>query len=265
MTVQQSNAHIAEAKKETTFERVVRTNTLRCGYIPIRPMINKDANTGELSGVSYDLVNQMAQNLGLKVEWVGESGFVSMSEDLDRGRFDMICNTLMPGAKRARALDFSRTLFMMPALLWINGDDMRVGDDLSWANDPEVTFSFIDGIVFDAIARREFPKATIQNLPELTAQSEQLMDVVTKKADATINIAFEGRQFLQENPGTIKPASDSPVAHIFYAFPLPKGDYKFKTMIDTALDEMINNGTINRMLAASDIISGSYVPLKPIY
>ncbi len=266
MTMLQNNtAQVAEQKRETTFERVTRTNTLRCGYIPLKTLLDKDANTGKLGGVSYDIIEQMAQNLGLKVEWVGESGFVSMSEDLDRGRFDMICNPLMPSAKRPRALDFSRILFMRPATLWVHKDSPHTGDDLSWANDPNVSFSFIDGIVFDPIIRRKFPKAKIISLPETTDHLHQLVDVMTGKTTATVNIDYDGREFIKANGDVIKSASSTPIAHIFYAFPLPKGDYEFKAMIDMALDEMVYNDTLESIIAAHDTIPSSYVRLKAIY
>ncbi len=256
---------LSEEKKETTFERVTRTNILRCGYIPLKTLLDKDANTGRLSGISYDIIERMAQNLGLKVEWVAESGFVSMSEDLDRGRFDMICNPLMPSAKRARAIDFSRILFMRPATLWVRKDDPHAGDDLSWVNDPDVTFSFIDGIVFDPIIRRKFPKAKIISLPETTDHLHQLVDVMTGKVTATVNIDYDGREFIRANGDVIRPASSMPIAHIFYAFPLPKGDYEFKAMIDMALDEMVYNDTLESIIAAHDTVPSSYVRLKAIY
>lgn len=256
---------LAEEKRETTFERVIRTNTLRCGYIPLKTLLDKDANTGKLGGISYDVIEQMAQNLGLKVEWVAESGFVSMSEDLDRGRFDMICNPLMPSAKRARALDFSRILFMRPATLWVHKDNLHTGEDLLWVNDPNVSFSFIDGIVFDPIIRRKFPKAKIISLPETTDHLHQLVDVMTGKTTATVNIDYDGREFIKANGDVIKPASSTPIAHIFYAFPLPKGDYEFKAMIDMALDEMVYNDTLESIIAAHDTVPSSYVRLKTIY
>jgi hypothetical protein len=71
------------------------------------------------------IVNQHGAESGLERSNGSPSpAFVSMSEDLDRGRFDMICNTLMPSAKRARALDFSRIVVYAPALpCGCNGDD----------------------------------------------------------------------------------------------------------------------------------------------
>lgn len=39
----------AETGKESAYECVMRTGTLRCGYILLPPEMNKDPNTGALS------------------------------------------------------------------------------------------------------------------------------------------------------------------------------------------------------------------------
>ncbi len=253
------------AAGESTYARVMRTGKIRCGYLPIQAVTSKDARTGALSGPGYDIVNLAAQNLGLSVEWVGESTFAHMSEDLSQGRYDMICTPVMPSAARGKVLDFSRLLFMMPALVYVHADDPRASDDLSWMNDEKTVLSFIDGIVFETLARREFPKATVHHLPELSAPIDQLMDVGTKKADATVLLAYDGEYFMKANNNSVKPVSLRPIAQIFYGLPLPKGDEKFRTMIDTALNEMVYNGTVDRILDTHDPARQRYTHLKPIY
>lgn len=252
-------------KLESTYERVIRTGEMRCGYLPIKAVIYKDPNTGKLSGVGYDIVNIMATNLGLKVKWVGEASFVSMAEDLKHGRYDMICNPVMPSAKRSRALNFSRTLFMMPALVWLYKDNPHHDGDVSWLNNKKIKMSFVDGIVFQQIALREFPQVSFVNLPEMSNPIEQLVDVSTKKADATILLSFDGEGYIKSNGPVIKAASKKPIAQIFFGFPLPKEDYHFKTMIDTTLDEMVYNGTIDSILNKYDPDKKYYIHLRPIH
>ena len=59
----------SEAKKETTYERVMRTRTIRCGYFVWPPFLTKDLNTGALSGLNYDVAEEMGKLLDLKIEW----------------------------------------------------------------------------------------------------------------------------------------------------------------------------------------------------
>lgn len=54
------------SKQETTFERVLRTGVIRCGY-PVWPPSNiVDPNTKILSGYSHDLTEAVADELSLK-------------------------------------------------------------------------------------------------------------------------------------------------------------------------------------------------------
>ncbi|NND65343.1 MAG: hypothetical protein HKM24_05195, partial [Gammaproteobacteria bacterium] len=53
--------------KESVAQRVQRTGVLRCGYNVNPPMLVADANTGEITGFTPDIVNRMAELMHLKV------------------------------------------------------------------------------------------------------------------------------------------------------------------------------------------------------
>ncbi|MCB1556441.1 MAG: hypothetical protein KDJ15_03915, partial [Alphaproteobacteria bacterium] len=40
---------------DSGYDRVMRTGTIRCGYIAFPPYLMQDLNTGEFSGLAYDL------------------------------------------------------------------------------------------------------------------------------------------------------------------------------------------------------------------
>lgn len=44
------------AEKESSYDRVMRTRTLRCGYGIFQPMIMKDPNTRKISGIFVDIM-----------------------------------------------------------------------------------------------------------------------------------------------------------------------------------------------------------------
>ncbi len=54
---------LAQDKKESTYERVMRTGVLRCGYASFQPSIMIDAASGKISGIAYDLVQKMGEML----------------------------------------------------------------------------------------------------------------------------------------------------------------------------------------------------------
>lgn len=47
-------ANGGKAPKETAFERIMRTGTMRCGYVVWAPYLSVDPKTGQMGGVAYD-------------------------------------------------------------------------------------------------------------------------------------------------------------------------------------------------------------------
>lgn len=65
----------AQAEEVTIgFDRVMKTNKLRCGYAIATPWFMKDPLSGNLSGYGYDVTMALASKAGLEVEWVEETG-----------------------------------------------------------------------------------------------------------------------------------------------------------------------------------------------
>lgn len=242
------DTHAKKTTKETAFDRVMRTGTIRCGYFLTKEFLSRDEKTGKLSGAGYDMIEAIAKNLSLKVEWSAEVGLASMAEDLRQGRFDMICVPVTANAARARVLNFSNPVFLLPIYAWVKASDPRVGDDLSWINNEKIRVSSIDGIAFEPIIKRVFPKAKIVSLPEMSPISDMLMNVPAGKADVVLMTPVGGDFFAMSNPGSIKYASKTPVSMQPGAFPLPQGDVKLATMINITVDEMAYNGTLKAIL-----------------
>lgn len=247
-----------EQKTETTFERIQRTRTIRCGYMLIPSLLRRDENTKKLSGISYDMMTVMANNLKVKLEWTAEAGFASVAEDLKNNRFDMLCIPMSTNAARGQVMDVSRKLFFMPFYLWIAADSTHDKQDISWINQPGTTLASVDGTVFNSLYSYYFPQAKVTALPELTPLSEMLLQVSMKKADATLMPLFDAQVFIKNNPNSLKQGSAEPVFLSSYSFWMPKGDVKLKGMLDTAMTEMIENGTIDRILSAHEPSPGQY-------
>jgi ABC-type amino acid transport substrate-binding protein len=84
--------------KETALERVLRTNTLRCGYYNFPPMMVMYDDNGKPArkGFSNDMMEAIAQKTGLKIEWAEEVTFGNWGESLQAGRIDAVCTPVWP-------------------------------------------------------------------------------------------------------------------------------------------------------------------------
>lgn len=81
----------AEDGTESAYERVMRTQTIRCGYVVYPPAVIQDPNTGALSGIIYDVMQEAGNLLGLEIEWAEEVGWANTVETIRTGRTDAIC------------------------------------------------------------------------------------------------------------------------------------------------------------------------------
>ncbi|MDE2029943.1 MAG: transporter substrate-binding domain-containing protein, partial [Alphaproteobacteria bacterium] len=81
----------AQAARETTYDRVLRTGTIRCGYSDWKPLFWVDPNTKEKKGIFADLTKEIGKRLGLKIVWQEELGWGSVVEAIKSGRVDMSC------------------------------------------------------------------------------------------------------------------------------------------------------------------------------
>ena len=118
LTAKMTNGPKGEAARtESAYERVIKTQTLRCGYIPFVPNMVKDPNTGVLSGLDVELTEALARKMGVKIVWAEEVGWGTVVAGLKAGRFDALCNGAWYNPMEAKEAYFSRPYHFSPCLL----------------------------------------------------------------------------------------------------------------------------------------------------
>ncbi len=246
------------AAHETAFERIMRTNTLRCGYAVATPWFVVDPNTKKLSGVSYDMTEAVAAKIGLKVDWVEETGWGVAEQGLVTGRYDMLCGNVCIDPRRARAATFSTPFLHNPIFAVTRPDDKRFDANLRAINDPAIRIGVKSGHVFEFIANEQFPAAQKIYANDISDDTDFFQMLTANKVD----VVFVGGQGLidlynEKNPDKVKALAE-PVRFCNAAFMLPLGDEKLKYMIDNAITELNTSGQIKEIL-------GRFIKLDPRY
>ncbi|NTU77620.1 MAG: transporter substrate-binding domain-containing protein [Alphaproteobacteria bacterium] len=234
--------------KETRLEKVKRTGVLRCGYVTWSPYFVVDPATGKLSGVFYDIVEEMGRQLKLKIEWVGEAATGQMFFDLDMNRYDMICTALGEMPSRTREGSFAKTITYVPVGMFVRKDDARFDVNREDANKPEVTFAVMDGEFSSIGATENFPAAKTYSIPQLMNVNELYVAVATKKADAVVEDTVSFAEYDAANPGLLRSVAGGPLRTIAVGFPLPANEPAFKAMLDTTIDYLHDSGFIDKAL-----------------
>lgn len=235
------------ASRETAYERVMASNTIRCGYFIWPPFLVKDPNTGVVSGAIHELVEEIGKQLSMKIEWVAEVDVAHMIEGLHSGRYDAICAPLTPTPGRAREVSFATSFGYAGVHLWVRPDDTRFDHNFAAVNHPDVRFSMVDGEYSSLAAMKEFPDATPVSLSQ-AAGSEMLLQVASGKADVTLTDEFSFALFNASNPGKLRPVKGGPL-HVLPVTPLAilKDSLPLKDMLDITINNLNDNGYIERL------------------
>ncbi len=261
LTVQAtSNSHETKTiVKETAYERVTRTNTLKCAYIVYPPETIKDPNTGALSGTIVDLTNEAGKQLGWKIEWVTEVGFTDMFDGLTSGKYDALCSGLWENPARAKAALFTIPINYGVYYAFVRADDTRFDQGLNPARGKDKKIAVIDGEYGDFVAKESFPDAQTYRLPQLSDIGQVLLAVQTKKADIAFLQKGPAKGYMTHNPGKLKILESYPVRVMpAPAIAVAPQEQALKNTLDATFRFLLNNGTVEEVLHKYDPHLDSY-------
>lgn len=245
--------------------KVLDKGEIKIGYIINPPSLIKDPNTGQLSGIYYDAVEQLGKNLGLKVNWAEETGWGTMVEGLDAGRYDMVVGGIWPSATRAKRANFSVPLYFSTVGVYTKPGDNRFAD-LNRINNKDITIAVVDGEMSSIIANTSFPNAKLLSLPQDTQLSQLLLSVKTGKADLTFVEKIVAEEFLANNPGSIQNiVPNNPIRSFGNTIVVPKNQNGFEAMINTAIGELVNSGVADQLVKKYEKYPGSFYPVAKPY
>lgn len=250
------------AEKESAYERVVRTGVMRCGYGISPPVLVQDPNTKVISGLDYDIWQEIGKELDVKIEFNEEAGWGNFIEGLKTGRYDAFCSGLWADPARIKFLTLSMPVMYSFVETFVRNDDHRFDSDLEKANNENVIIPAVEGDVSVTMAKNRFPKAKILYLPQTATISDMLMSVKTKKSDIVFLDQAMVESFVKENPGVLRKL-DTPPSFVFPShYGALNGEIQLRDMIDIALRKIIDDGRMERMAKK---YSADYVVPKKNY
>ncbi|MDD2324897.1 MAG: transporter substrate-binding domain-containing protein [Alphaproteobacteria bacterium] len=262
-----ASSRAVTVERESTLDRIMRTKTIRCGYVPYSPLILRDSITGEVSGIGADIHKRIAEMLGAKIEWTAETSWSTYIEDIRAGRYDMICNLDLNFPAYVGNLSTNLPVLYTIATAWVRPEDAArfLDKPVEQFNSPDITISAVDGTMPLEIARHDFPKAKILGMPSMTDYMFNLINVADKKADVTFVEKVFAEQFLKANPGKLINVTppDRPLRVYAYSIPTLPGDTKMKEAMESAISYMVNNGEIDQIIRKYGAENGYYVSLQP--
>lgn len=251
---------------ESSYHHVKETSIIRCGYVSNPPSCIIDPTTKKLSGIFVEVMEILAKNLNLKLEWVEEVGFGTMIEGIESNRYDIVPCAIWPNSDRAQHADFTIPLFYSGIGVYVRNDDNRFINNLQLINSSEISIATIDGEMAESIAKTDFPNAKTIQLPQLSQISNMLLNVQNKKADVSFVELYFAHEFLKNNPNTIKNiVPNNPIRIFPNTILLKAGEYKLKSMLNIALEQLINLGIIDKLIDKYEPEPGTFYRLQKPY
>jgi ABC-type amino acid transport substrate-binding protein len=237
--------------RESTYERVMRTGVIRCGYIVWPPLLSKDPNTGAISGLAHDTTEALAAALNLRVEWAQEMSFATYLQDIETGKYDMECSGGWPNALRGKIDYYTKPYAYVPLVAVVRADDERFKAPEDF-NKPDVKIAITDGETSSIVYKARFPVATAVSLPQNTSASDMILNVVTGKADFTLLDTVSVMAYQNANPGKVKSVAFSTPLHLIALSATIPPDDRYRQMLDVATDQLLNNGAIETIIKKYD-------------
>jgi ABC-type amino acid transport substrate-binding protein len=246
-----SNAYAQSRSDNAAFERIVKTGTIRCGFIPWPPGFEIEPNTGEVKGPTKELFESILGLTGWNVEFIEVSLTTDILE-LNKGTIDAMCASGPWTITNVKHVDYTTPVAYSPVHVYLRKDESRFSsfEDLNRKN---VTFAGIDGDISIDLAGHRFPKAKTRALINLTDPAQLLMELADGKADAVILDPVTAESFMKNNPGRIRQLD---IGENLAVYPVGMavrwGEYKLSQALSRASEMAINTGLVDRLLDLYD-------------
>jgi polar amino acid transport system substrate-binding protein len=241
--------HPSTQVAETALQRILRTKTIRCGYVVNAPYLIKNPNTGEFSGVAFDFMQAIAEELNVRLEWVEEVGWGTFQEGLNGNRYDAMCVPVWQSGSRAQVALLSKPLYYNALYATTRADNTRFDGDFDTINKPDVRVAVIDGDATQAVRKLRFPMAQEVANPQLSDESGLMLNIATQKADVGLQAIDGLKRYNQSAAVKLKLAlNGKPVRYFASTLAVKIGEHDLKAALDATIEALINSGQASQLV-----------------
>ena len=208
-----------------------------------QPMSYLDPETGSYVGFDAELAEDLADTLGVEIEYV-ETSWPSLMADTLAGKFDLaICGITVTDARKEQALMSDGYLGNGKTVL-CRAEDADKYTSLEAINRPEVRVMENPGGLNEKFARENLPDATLiihdvnQEIPGLVASGE---------ADVMITETMEAGYYVGQDDRLAAPLIHQPFTSAELGVLMPKGSEDLLEYVNEFLADEKESGRIDEL------------------
>ncbi len=262
----------AFAQSESAFDRVLKTNTLRCGYGSWEPGVYKDATSGEMKGLFVEILEEAARMAKIKIEWTAEVDWGQISQALQSGKVDAFCAGMAGDAARAKQLAYTIPMSYWSFDVIVRADDTRFPSNrpltLADINKAEFSTAYTEGDVLETIKETELSNVKGVALPPLGTPADNIMNVITKKTDFVVfpRVMIQGYEKANGAGKLRRLEMATPLRVYGNVVAVDVHEQELVTLLNAAFNELINSSSYDRiMLKYEKDYPGAFLRPEPTY
>jgi len=222
-------AATAQTGAKSRLLRVQESGVLRVGTTgDFVPMSFKDPATNEYKGHQIDAANELAKDLGVKVEFV-LTDWKSLVTATQTDKFDIVMTGTSMSVARAKGIGFSdpwgRNAFF-PLVLKKNASKYKDWDAL---NNAKLTAGFNLGTTFEQFVQSALPKVKSKRVESPARDYQELL---AGKVDFTVTSLIEGAALTKQYPELQMILLDKPRNSIPMAFVVAIDDQQWLNFVN---------------------------------
>lgn len=244
-----------DSKRNSTLDDVRLNREISIGYAIYPPYIQKDLNTGELTGFSIDVAKELARQMDVKPKFI-ESTWDTFISDIKLEKFQLFVGPIFHSVKRAMEVDFPEPYGYFSAVAGLAKKSENRFASPSDLDKEGIVISVPQAWTSHEWAKRFLTKPKINAFKQSDA-SFVFADLVAGNCDVALADAPSVQQYLEKNPNQdVKPLFlDKPVSFVQAGFAITKGDPIWLEFVSESIRIMRTEGTIGSLAQKYNLYS----------
>ncbi len=217
------------AHAQSALDEILGSGVLKVGTTgDWNPMSVRDPATNSYKGYDIDVMTQLAEDLGVKVEFV-PTDWKTLVNGIVSGKYHLTGSASVSGA-RAKVAGFSDSYFSLATVPLTLKDNLGRFHDWSDLDKPDVTVAATLGTTQEAQVKQFFPNA---NHKIVEAPARDFQEVLAGRADAHITSNVEAFTLVDKYPQLAIVPVSAPKARTPVAMLMPRDDQVWINYVDT--------------------------------
>lgn len=208
-----------------------------------KPMSYLNKETGKYEGFDCEVVELLAQSLGVTVEYVPTT-WKTLQADTMAGKFDIAMSGITRTFAREQKMDMSKGYLLFGKTILCRKADAKKFKSEADLNNKNVRVMVNPGGTNEKFALSNLPDCTLLVHP----QNAEIPGLIAEgKADAMITETMEARRYVRDDSRLAAPLIDDPFTKNQFGILMQKGDQEWLNYVNFFMEEKEMDGTLEKL------------------